>query len=75
VPCLMPWRSMLTRTRSDKRVANVVEQIFKKEPLFKGDDNYDQLVRIAKVLGTDELFHYLDTCVWQPVVGHVNSAL
>ena len=28
-------------------------QIFKKEPFFKGADNYDQLVRIAKVLGTD----------------------
>lgn len=35
-------------------------QIFKKEPFFHGHDNYDQLVRIAKVLGTDELFEYLD---------------
>jgi casein kinase II subunit alpha len=34
--------------------------IFKKEPFFHGSDNYDQLVRIAKVLGTDELFDYLD---------------
>eukprot|EP00981_Chlorochromonas_danica_P005875 scaffold1208_cov163-Ochromonas_danica.AAC.2 len=34
--------------------------IFKKEPFFHGHDNYDQLVRIAKVLGTDELFEYLD---------------
>jgi casein kinase II subunit alpha len=34
--------------------------IFKKEPFFHGQDNYDQLVRIAKVLGTDELFDYLD---------------
>eukprot|EP01038_Epipyxis_sp_PR26KG_P016727 gene16727-22882_t len=34
--------------------------IFKKEPFFHGHDNYDQLVRIAKVLGTDELFDYLD---------------
>ena len=23
-------------------------------------DNYDQLVKIAKVLGTDELYEYLD---------------
>ncbi|KAL3074874.1 hypothetical protein niasHS_014319 [Heterodera schachtii] len=34
--------------------------IFRKEPFFHGHDNYDQLVRIAKVLGTDELFEYLD---------------
>jgi len=35
--------------------------IFRKEPFFQGHDNYDQLVKIAKVLGTDELFAYLDT--------------
>lgn len=35
-------------------------QIFRKDPLFHGHDNYDQLVKIAKVLGTDELFAYLD---------------
>lgn len=34
--------------------------IFKKEPFFHGHDNYDQLVRIAKVLGTSELYSYLD---------------
>lgn len=34
--------------------------IFKKEPFFHGHDNYDQLVRITKVLGTDELFDYLE---------------
>lgn len=34
--------------------------IFKKEPFFHGQDNFDQLVKIAKVLGTDELFEYLD---------------
>jgi casein kinase II subunit alpha len=34
--------------------------IFKKEPFFHGHDNYDQLVKIAKVLGTDDLFEYLD---------------
>jgi hypothetical protein len=31
-------------------------QIFRKEPFFHGHDNADQLVKIAKVLGTDELF-------------------
>ena len=34
--------------------------IFRKEPFFHGHDNYDQLVRIAKVLGTEELYEYLD---------------
>lgn len=34
--------------------------IFRKEPFFHGHDNYDQLVKIAKVLGTDDLFTYLD---------------
>ena len=38
----------------------LASMIFKKEPFFHGHDNYDQLVRIAKVLGTDELFAYLD---------------
>jgi casein kinase II subunit alpha len=34
--------------------------IFKKEPFFHGRDNYDQLVKITNVLGTDGLFDYLD---------------
>ncbi|CAJ1410788.1 unnamed protein product [Effrenium voratum] len=34
--------------------------VFKKEPFFHGQDNYDQLVKIARVLGTDGLFAYLD---------------
>jgi casein kinase II subunit alpha len=34
--------------------------IFKKEPFFHGHDNYDQLVKIAKVIGTDELFEYVE---------------
>lgn len=34
--------------------------IFMKDPMFKGRDNYDQLVRIAKVLGTAKLNNYLD---------------
>lgn len=33
--------------------------IFKKEPFFRGHDNYDQLVKIAKVLGTESLHKYL----------------
>lgn len=34
--------------------------IFRKEPFFHGYDNYDQLVKIARVLGTEELADYLD---------------
>jgi casein kinase II subunit alpha len=32
-----------------------------KEPFFQGNDNYDQLEKITRVLGTDELFNYLET--------------
>ncbi|VEL08988.1 unnamed protein product [Protopolystoma xenopodis] len=34
--------------------------IFKKEPFFHGHDNYDQLVRIARILGTKDLFDYIE---------------
>ncbi|EPY43411.1 casein kinase II subunit alpha [Angomonas deanei] len=33
--------------------------IFMREPFFRGKDNNDQLVRIARVLGTDGLYAYL----------------
>jgi len=33
--------------------------IFRREPFFRGSDNYDQLVRVAKVLGFDGLQAYL----------------
>ena len=29
--------------------------MFKQDPFFKGNDNYDQLIKIAKVMGTDDL--------------------
>ena len=32
----------------------------RREPFFHGHDNYDQLVKIAKVLGTDDPQKYLD---------------
>ncbi|CAD5205972.1 unnamed protein product [Bursaphelenchus okinawaensis] len=38
----------------------LASMIFRKEPFFHGHDNYDQLVRFAKVLGTDELFLYIE---------------
>lgn len=34
--------------------------IFKREPFFRGNDNYDQLVKICKVLGFDRLQDYLN---------------
>lgn len=34
--------------------------IFKKEPFFHGNSNTDQLVKIARVLGTETLYEYLD---------------
>jgi casein kinase II subunit alpha len=33
--------------------------IFKKDPFFNGYDNHNQLHKIAKILGTDELYEYL----------------
>ncbi|KAL8998592.1 MAG: hypothetical protein Q9188_006067 [Gyalolechia gomerana] len=40
--------------------AMFASMIFRKEPFFHGNSNSDQLVKIAKVLGTDHLFEYLD---------------
>lgn len=34
--------------------------IFMRDPLFKGRDNYDQLVKIAQILGTAKLGEYLE---------------
>lgn len=34
--------------------------IFRREPFFHGCDNTDQLVRVVKVLGTEELYEYLN---------------
>lgn len=33
--------------------------LFKKDPFFCGHDNYDQLVKIARVLGSEPLYEYL----------------
>ncbi|KAK3181291.1 Casein kinase II subunit alpha' [Lecanicillium sp. MT-2017a] len=40
--------------------AMFASMIFRKEPFFHGQSNTDQLVKIAKVLGTDELYEYID---------------
>lgn len=38
--------------------AMFASMIFKKEPFFHGTSNVDQLVKIARVLGTDDLYKY-----------------
>jgi casein kinase II subunit alpha len=40
--------------------AMMAGMIFKKEPFFHGADNFDQLVKIVRVLGTDDLATYLE---------------
>ncbi|GMF88370.1 unnamed protein product [[Candida] boidinii] len=39
--------------------ATLASIIFKREPFFHGKSNTDQLVQIARVLGTDDLYKYL----------------
>eukprot|EP01015_Nassula_variabilis_P007350 TRINITY_DN1560_c0_g1_i3.p1 TRINITY_DN1560_c0_g1~~TRINITY_DN1560_c0_g1_i3.p1 ORF type:complete len:222 (-),score=48.78 TRINITY_DN1560_c0_g1_i3:84-749(-) len=34
--------------------------IFMKEPFFQGNDNFDQLEKINRVLGTDDLYKYIE---------------
>jgi casein kinase II subunit alpha len=38
---------------------SMAEIIFKQDPFFFGDDNNDQLIKVAKVLGTDDLLEYM----------------
>lgn len=40
--------------------AMLAAMIFKIDPFFHGSSNTNQLVKIAQVLGTDELYRYLD---------------
>lgn len=53
-------RSKVKRERKKEKTYITFYQIFRKEPFFHGHDNYDQLVKIARVLGTDELFRYVE---------------
>lgn len=39
----------------------LASMIFQQDPFFRGHDNYDQLVRIARVLGTEKLDEYIKT--------------
>ena len=33
--------------------------IFKKEPFFHGNDNFDQLIKVVKIMGSNDLINYL----------------
>eukprot|EP01025_Chloroclados_australasicus_P030168 TRINITY_DN30266_c1_g1_i1.p1 TRINITY_DN30266_c1_g1~~TRINITY_DN30266_c1_g1_i1.p1 ORF type:complete len:207 (-),score=29.38 TRINITY_DN30266_c1_g1_i1:297-917(-) len=46
--------------------------MFRKEPFFYGQDNADQLVKIARVLGTEALYQYLEKYGLQLDPGLVN---
>lgn len=58
--CLLEWYVQPAGGVAFCRPNPYQEQIFRKEPFFHGHDNQDQLVKIAKVLGTDDLYSYLD---------------
>ena len=34
--------------------------LFHREPFFQGKDNYDQLVKVSRVMGTKDLYAYLE---------------
>jgi len=36
----------------------MASMLFKKDTFFKGSDNFDQLVKIVKVLGEEDLYKY-----------------
>lgn len=58
--CSRPWYSSSHFIILAYFLLYSYSQIFRKEPFFHGHDNYDQLVKITKVLGTDELYSYID---------------
>jgi len=51
--------------------------IFKREPFFRGDNNRDQLVKIARVLGTDLLDEWMDKyglyISWRNIISKHNA--
>ena len=52
-----PW--LLFFTRLFPLTASAARQIFRREHFFRGRDNEDQLLKIVKVLGTDDFERYL----------------
>ena len=34
--------------------------VFKKPVFFRGEDEFDQLVKVARILGTDDLYAYCE---------------
>ena len=47
-------------------VINLLFQILKKGVIFRGDDNVDQLRRIAEVLGTSDIEKYIQKYKLKP---------
>lgn len=49
----MFWRASAPSLARSGLGCMLAGMVFRKEPFFQGRDNYDQLVKIARVLGTD----------------------
>ena len=52
--CILPCKALFA-THSQYARLYLCGQIFRKEPFFYGHDNYDQLVKIAKVVNSSDL--------------------
>ena len=59
--CYAAALSLLFFTRLFPLTASAARQIFRREHFFRGRDNEDQLLKIVKVLGTDDFERYLNT--------------
>ena len=57
MPMIIPLTSSNSQTFAT--YAQLAGMIVRKDPFFCGHDNYDQLVKITRVLGTEELYTYL----------------
>ena len=55
----LPSVGCLSLTHSPRPNTSSAQQIFKREPLFKGKDNNDQLVKIVEMLGKRKLVDYI----------------
>ena len=55
----LPSVGCLSLTHSPRPNTSCAQQIFKREPLFKGKDNNDQLVKIVEMLGKRKLVDYI----------------
>ena len=58
VPTLRPCPTSLPYSTLRPYKPTLHNQVFKKAVFFRGEDEFDQLVKIARVLGTDDLYSY-----------------